>query len=397
MKYSYLVEITTMIIITSIIVNFTAISPIHGDYFISNDYWPTNGWQKVTPEEKNMSSSQINDLKQYMIDNQMTVDQMVIIRRGYLVYEHYFSVYDQNDTHLLYSVTKSFLSALVGIAVKEYGLTLDEKLLDFFPNRTIENPDQRKQNITIEHLLTMTSGFQWNEAFTSPSFYGSDNLIQFMLDRPMAETPGEEFNYCSGNTHLLSCIIYNVTGFTVLELAEDRLFGPLGIEDYIWDKDDDGIYFGGHGLYLRPRDMAKLGYLYLNNGTWDQEQIVTEEWVQESITKYTVAYGGADYGYLWWLYPDIGAFVARGFLGQGIISFPAYDLIVVYTSTASSMDLLIDLTVDFILPALDELPDRTTTPSDTSNVNYYLLLVIVPTIMTLHKKRHKKRRNKTED
>jgi len=196
--------------------------------------------------------------------------------------------------------------------------------MDFFPEYRVTNQDQRKGRITIEHLLTMTSGIDWPQ-------YGPNNIsdlmgksgdwVKFILDRPMAAEPGSRFNYSNGDSHLLSAIIHRATGETALDFGWKYLFQPLGISDIRWDYDPRGITIGSATIYLTPRDMAKLGSLYLNDGKWEGKAQVPADWVRashRSHAKAKTAAGFADYGYNWWIYPALGLYEAWGGAGQRI-------------------------------------------------------------------------------
>jgi CubicO group peptidase (beta-lactamase class C family) len=343
---------------------------------VIRDYWPTDGWQESSPEKQGMSSEQLAEVDKTITEGGYPINSYLIIKNGYLIDEHYYYGYNESITHQLFSVTKSFLSALYGIAIEEGYISLEQKMIDFFPDRNISNLDERKEEITIEDLLTMTSGLLWSESTTDSLWFASDDQIQFVLDRPMEHEPGEVFNYNSGSSHILSAILQNVTGKTTLQFAEDYLFNNLGIIDYSWAKDPSGVYYGSHGLSLTPRAMAKFGFLYLNNGTWDTEIILQKEWVQESTMKKINVSVNTNYGYLWWLDPNLQSYQASGFLGQRIFVFPKYDLIVVYTATTFSPGILEDLIEDYILPAIDS-NNTTTTTGKTTITPIMLLLGLV--------------------
>jgi len=345
---------------------------------IERDYWPTEGWLVSIPEEENMNSDYLEDMLQYIIDEEYSVDSILLIRNGYLVFERYFQEYDETVIHEVFSVTKSILSCLIGIAVKENLLELNQTLVSFFPDRVIDNLDSAKQNITIEHLLTMSSGLAWIEAIHDSIFFNSEDPVQYVLDRPMDAAPGEIFNYNTGAAHLLSAILQNVTEQTSLSYAQEKLFVPLGIENIDWDSDPQGIYFSGHGLSLRPRDMAKFGFLYLNNGTWNAEQIISENWVSTSRTKYNYTAEAFDYGYLWWLYPQYDSYSAEGFLGQIIHVFPEYDLIAIVTSSSFRTHTLVPTLIsDYILPSLNEYPYTPTPTTAITTENTSLAIISV--------------------
>ena len=356
MKLSQRQPIFTIIILTAIL--FFSIYATLPETVIVNgspDYWPTNGWMTKPPAEVNISSSKLADMDAYINESSILLKSLLIIRHGYLVYERYFLDNNESSLQEIYSITKSFTSALIGIAVGEGYLNISQKMLDFFPNRTIANLDARKENITIEHLLTMTSGLKWNEVFNDIPFAQSDDPLQYVLDLPMAHEPGTVFNYNSGAVHILTAILQNVTGKTALEYAEEKIFQPLGFRDYNWMMDPQGIYFGGFGLKLLPRDLAKFGFLYLNNGTWEEQQIIPAAWVANSTTKKVTVSCSINYGYLWWLYPKLNYYVASGLNGQEIFVYPKYNLIVV--TTAWQLEgAIFNLYENYILPSLYDFP-----------------------------------------
>jgi len=179
----------------------------------------------------------------------------------------------------------------------------NHRVLDFFDRRSIANVDDKKEAITVQNLLDMTSGLEWTEPLNGRpdslfEWERSPDWVKFILDRPMSSAPGDAFNYNSGNTHLLSAIITKLTGMSTLEYAKAKLFGPLGINDVSWGHDPQGISNGGQGLYLQPRDMAKIGYLYLRNGAWEGKQLLPSDWI-DKVTHATVdphAPGDRNYG-----------------------------------------------------------------------------------------------------
>lgn len=305
------------------------------------DYWPTEGWQYSTPEEQGMDSTRLQEMMDYIDEANVAIQGIVIVRNGYIVHEAYpGTVYNENSTHLLYSVTKSFTSSLVGIAIDQgYIDNVSIPMLSFFPDYEITNVDERRERITIEHLLTMRSGMFWDEnsaPYTSPANgvyqINTGDGVEFMLNSDMVAEPGELWHYNTGASHLLSAIVQVATGMTTLEFAEENLFEPLGISEYSWSRDMAGWYKGGFDLRLTPRDMAKFGYLFLNNGSWDGHQIVSEEWVRTSTSTITRTNDWTGYGYQWWTNTDMGVYSARGLYGQYIFVIPEYDIVVAFTS-----------------------------------------------------------------
>ena len=312
----------------------------------NGDYWPTDAWRTCSPEEVGMDPKKLKDLNEevrLLLDMHVDVHSIVIIRKGYIVAEQYYShEFGPNDLHRIYSCTKSITSALLGISLGQGLLEdVDEKMTDFFPGYNITNLSEDKKNITLEHLLTMSSGLEWHEIEypygdsrnTFRQWYDGGALVKFVLDQPTVAAPGEEFSYNSGSSHVLSAIVQKATGVRTDSFAMDQLFRPIGIDEFYWPADDDGIPLGGSGIQLTPRDMARFGYLYLKNGTWDGAQIVPGEWVEISQQKHMARKYIPDsyYGYQFWV-SDYGTYSAVGFEGQWITIVPEYDLVVVFTN-----------------------------------------------------------------
>lgn len=328
---------------------------------VSRSYWPTEEWQTSQPEQQNMRSEILNPVVDYIEewneDHQFSdVDSIIVVKNGFIVKEAYFGLYGENDIHGLWSVTKSITSILIGIAIKEgYIESVEENVLEYFSDREIANIDERKESIKLKHLLMMSTGFDYpgDDAIWT-SWMSAQNQVQYILDQPMATTPGSIFNYDTGGSHLLSAILEIATNKSTLEYAKEKLFDPLGITHYTWLHDKQGIYFGGHGIYFEPRDIAKIGYLYINNGTWENGQIVSEEWVSYSTTTQWPLSDYWGYSHQWWTHPIYGAFAAAGKFGQRIIAIPKHDLVVVFTATLSDADGEPYFTIleDYILDAI---------------------------------------------
>lgn len=328
------------------------------------DYWPTGGWRTATPESQGMDSVRLADMLDHIRRQEIPIHSLVVVRGGYIVAEANFYPYRADQKHRVYSVTKSITSALVGIALAQGHIDrVDRPALDFFPGRTVPDRDS-KQGITLEHLLAMTSGLDWPSSRqanrdSTLQMFRSPDWVQFTLDRPAAVEPGREFRYNSGGSHLLSAIVAEATGTDPLAYARANLFEPLGIHDVAWETDPAGRPDGGAGLWLRPRDMARFGYLYLRQGVWDGRQIVPAGWVAASSRSYSQAanwgqeYGVQGYGYQWWIH-SFGAYAARGYAGQRIFVLPHLDLVVVFTSGLGWLDMgraPDELLVSYIIPA----------------------------------------------
>lgn len=331
---------------------------------VTRDYWPTEDWRTSPPEEQGVNGSKLEDAADFIIDSGARVRSMLVICNGYLVFERYFMpvLYDVDDTHIIYSCTKSVTSSLIGIAIdKGYIDNTSQLLVDFFPDVYIDNLDSRKESITLENVLTMTSGLEWDEeSYDEPNDYfgmtNSQNWVQYVLNKTMVSDPGTIFYYNTGGSHLLSAIINRTTGMSTLDFASEYLFGPLGITAHPWIFDPQGIHFGGSALALRPRDMAKFGYLFLNQGEWDGEQIVSPDWVATSTDSHVPIYGGTfSYGYQWWINSPSGYYSARGYQGQLIFVVPEDDIVVVFTSDMDDVVISTDAILStYIIPAVQD-------------------------------------------
>jgi len=325
----------------------------------SPDYWPTDGWRTSTPEEQGMDSERLAEALGFCQEADVNIHSLLVVRNGYIVADAYFYPFSAGSKHDVASVTKSFTSTLVGIAIdKGYVESVHQPVLGFFPERTAANLDANKSAMTLEHLLTMTSGLKCiNEPseITLFQMMASPDWVQFVLDLPMSDKPGSRFVYNSGGSHLLSAIITQTTGMSELDFAREHLFEPLGISDVIWPFDPQGVNNHGWGdLVITPYDMAKLGYLYLHNGLWDGQQVVSREWVASAtskhVTTHTPDHNG--YGCQWWI-GSSGGYSAIGRGGQRIFFVPDKNLVVVTTAGGGDRDerILRRLLPSFIVPA----------------------------------------------
>lgn len=308
------------------------------------DYWPTDGWQTSTPEAQGMNSATLSMMLDQLQANNPGVDSLLIVRNGYLVFEAYFPPYHQDVTHIIHSCTKSIISALIGIAIDQGSIEgVDVPVLDLFPDWDIDNVDADKEAVTLEHLLMMGSGLECRDSYLY-NFRGfrdmtrTNHWAQNLLSLPMEHTPGSHFEYCNGVSHTLSTILSEATGMGAAEFAQENLFGPLGFGDFTWPTDPLGNNTGWGELRIRPRDMARFGLLYLNNGQWDGEQIVPADWVAAS-TRPQIESGtlSNNYGYQWWV-DDNGYHMALGYAGQFIYIVPEANMVVVFTSNLGDND-----------------------------------------------------------
>ncbi len=327
-------------------------------------------WNITSPESQGMISDMLIDMIEHIKENQYNTHSILIHRNGHFVFEAYFHPYDKSTSHNLKSTSKGVISALVGIAIREGFIdNLEQKVYNFFPEYTDDNTNESKLEIKIKHLLTMTAGLKWTENdIKSMLTFISGQRIKNILRLPLIETPGTTFNYNTGLTHLLSGIITKSSGMSTLEFANKYLFENLNIHNVQWSKDYEGYYIGGSELFLTPRAMLKFGLLYLNNGRWNEKQIIPEEWVEKSISTGTEGnfHGiNIDYGYLWWL--DINSpifyfnsendinkkdFLAMGVHGQRIYVNRNLNLVVVITADEHDESRCDKLIKDFIIPSV---------------------------------------------
>lgn len=341
----------TQFIVTFSIIALGACSSSSSLTTVQRDYWPTDDWRETTPEKQGMNSLYFESLREYVEENFPHMRSVLVVRHGYIVFEEFYQG-EPNDYQNVASVAKSVISALIGIALREgYIKSLNQKVVDFYPEYVTPTSDPEINDITIEHLLTMTSGLERETSF-------GEDWFKSTLEQPVSDKPGQAFHYNDAAVHLLSGILTRSTHMTALEFGKEYLFQPLGIPLPRWETDPQGNNVGGDGLSLRPRDMAKIGYLYLNQGSWDDQQLVPAEWVRVSTQKHTEAdFVNEDYGYLWWVTTVEGhpAYYAAGFGGQYIYVIPDLDVVLVITGNASSFpefSRYLDIVRLFLVPAI---------------------------------------------
>lgn len=323
-------------------------------------------WPTATADEVGMDPAMLEQLDAAVRQGQYgQVKSLLVLRHGKLVYEGYFRGASAHDLQPLYSVTKSWGGALVGLAIARGELEgLDQPLAEVFSQyAAVFNAAPGKRDITIKDILTMRHGLAWDEwstSFTSPSnpvkqMTQSADWWQFVLSRPQTSEPGSVFRYSTGTSNLMGALIHSATGLSAIEYSQQHLFGPLEIHDFHLEVDLSGSPRGtgitnfqsgltptGHGLWLKPRDLAKLGQLYLDGGLWQGERILPSKWIHDSWLRYsdestdpTQFSNGSFYGLLWWggvfQTPEasLKGYVAQGWADQFIIVVPQLDLVVV--------------------------------------------------------------------
>lgn len=287
---------------------------------------------------------------------------LLIYRADELLFEKYYNGFNESKLANLKSVTKSITSLLIGIAIDK-GLIKDEnqKLIDIMPELFKEVSDEKKKEITIRHLLTMSAGFEWNN-FGDKWRRGWDNSKEpnkYLFEKvPLKNNPGEVWNYNSGLSHLLSSIIKKCSGVNTLEFAKKNLFTPLDIKNIRWEKSSDGNEKGNSELWLKPKDLAKIGLMMLNDGMHNGKRIINKQWIAKSTKKYFDGFpqiGG--YGYHWHTrkFGKYNSYLAAGWGGQFLIVIPALNLVIVNTSkwnVAKSTYIIFELIEKYLIKNL---------------------------------------------
>lgn len=333
--------------------------------------WPGREWAIAAPEAHGVNAEVLDAFHQELASGEHGyIDGMMVFRNGHLVYQEayendYEALFDSSDQppgqynyydpawhpwyqggelHTMQSVSKSVTSALIGIAIGRGEIAgVDVPVMSYLDDYAPIDDDPRRNAITLRHLLTMTAGIDWDEssAYTDPAnscaaMEASEDWIRYVLDQPMRAEPGEEYVYNSGLTMLLAQVLLKATGMHADEYATEHLFGPLGIDTFYWKKTPTGLVDTEGGLYLAPEDLARFGYLYQHDGTWDGIRVLPEGWVAASMAPDTAVPGWPGrYGYQWWLIPygEEGrwAYAGRGFGGQYVLVLPEENLLVVLT------------------------------------------------------------------
>jgi CubicO group peptidase (beta-lactamase class C family) len=330
-----------------------------------------DGWETSSLSMEGLDSSKIRDMIYSIVNKRYKgIHSVLLVKNGKLVLEEYFYGYNRDQLHELHSVSKSITSILVGIAIDRKMIpNVDKQVHEFFPDHTDTRWVDQKYDITLKHVLTMSTGIDWDERskpltdsrndIVAMVFY-SDNWIRYVLNKELIEPPGERFNYSGGLNILLGGIIKESSGLYADKFAEGYLFGPLGISDYYWHRHRDGTINTQGGLALRPRDMARIGYVMLRGGNWKGKQIVSQEWIKESTENHISGDYGYGYGYQWRSgktvinEEPIRTFFAWGRGGQFIFVFPTLDLIAVFTSSIHDNVLVFQpfgIVTKYILPA----------------------------------------------
>jgi len=311
---------------------------------------------RSTPEEQGVSSAGIRAFVEAADRQVDTMHSFMLIRHGQVVAEGWWAPESAGKPHVLWSLSKSFTSTAVGLAVEEGKLSIDDPVLKFFPEDAPENPSANLKAMRVRDLLTMNTGHQDEVKLGEEVPW-----VKAFLAHPVPHKPGTHFRYNTPATYMQSAIVQKVTGKSVLEYLIPRLFEPLGIETPKWDASPQGISIGGYGLFLKTEDIAKFGQLYLQQGKWNGKQLVPAKWIEQATSKQVSNGSDPDrdwdqgYGFQFWRCRH-NAYRGDGKDGQFCIVIPELDAVVALTADTRDLQGELSLVWEYLLPAMHEKP-----------------------------------------
>ena len=317
---------------------------------------------RSTPEQQGISSAAVRDFIETADKQIHTLHSFMLVRHGHVIAEAWWKPESAEKRHVMWSLSKSFTSTAIGLAVAEGKLTLDDPVLKFFPDEAPAEASENLKAMRVRDLLSMSGGHEVEPKFgfdTGPSVKG-------FLAHPVTQKPGTFFRYNTPGTYMLSAILTKTTGQTVLDYLKPRLFEPLGIESPVWDASAEGHSLGGYGLHIHTEDIAKFGQLYLQRGKWNGQQLLSEKWVAEATSKHvdnSKAPSGKTsdwqqgYGFQFWRCQH-NCFRGDGRDGQICLVIPEHDAVIAITAQTGQMQTELDLVWEKLLPAFakDALP-----------------------------------------
>ncbi|WP_035051769.1 serine hydrolase domain-containing protein [Andreprevotia chitinilytica] len=310
-------------------------------------------WERQTPADAGIDAAQLAALDKEIAGGQFPVDALLIARNGKLVTEKYLNGTAANQRLPIYSCTKSITGALVGIAIADHKISgTDATLGSLLPNLKLPAD---KSAIKLENLLSLTAGFKWALGSDDRDMYQQQDWLNYVVNKPLVTEPGTRFVYNSGVSHLLAAVVQQASKQDLLTYANTKLFGPLGISDVNWSSDPKGIRAGGFGLELRLPDLLKIGQLYLDQGRWQDKQLIPESWVATSTTKHIYSdHDDMNYGYQWYIDPKGRYFAAFGLGSEGhrmLAVVPDKKLVVLLLGHFSGPSQARDILEDYLIPA----------------------------------------------
>jgi CubicO group peptidase (beta-lactamase class C family) len=323
-----------------------------------------DGFPRSIPETKGVATEGILSFLEAVETEELEVHSFMLLRYGTVIAEAWWYPYKPDISHVMHSVSKTFTSTAIGFAVSEKLLTVDDKVISFFPGDLPAEVSPYLQELAIKDLLTMSAGSEQAIEFTAED----GNWVKAFLAMTVADKPGSRFLYNSYATYMLSAIIQKVAGETTFDYLTPRLFEPLGIKDVKWETDTQGITVGGWGMRIKTSDMAKLGQFYLQKGMWRGKQLLPESWITEASSPHIYQrpertaeenagdFGAQGYGYQIWMCPD-NSYRADGANAQFIVVAPAKNAVIVTTSNTSQAHKLLGLMWKHLIPAMvDNVP-----------------------------------------
>jgi CubicO group peptidase (beta-lactamase class C family) len=325
-----------------------------GDSVRSNESKREIRLVRATPESQGVSSAAIAKFLRAADEKVNSMHSVMILRHGKVIAEAWWAPEDATKPHVLWSLSKSFTSTAVGLAVEEGKLSIEDRVVGFFPDDLPGEPSENLRKMQVKDLLTMSTGHA-----DEPNVRQSQDWIKSFLAHPLPHPPGTFFRYNTPATFMQSAIVQKVTGKTVVDYLQSRLFDPLGIQPPRWDTNPQGISLGGYGLFLKTEDIAKFGQLYLQNGKWEGKQLIPATWVQQATSK-QVSNGdnpssdwNQGYGFQFWRCRH-NAFRGDGKDGQFCVVLPDQDAVVVMTANTTNMQAQLSLVWDHLLEGFHE-------------------------------------------
>jgi len=301
-----------------------------------------DGWDISAPSDQGFNTGKLQDIYEMMFseDEFITSTSLLIVRNGKLVSESYFkNGRDINKKVSVQGITKSITSLLAGAGWERNLIELDDSIYNYIPYYF--DGDQNKREMTVRHMLTMTTGLDWDHEQHSVDLFNSKRFpstIRIVLTKPYLSAPGSTFFYNQGPPQLAMGILKRAYNLTATDSIVNNFFDPLGIDDFIWEQHEDGLHIGGLGLHMRPRDLARIGQLCLQKGSWDGSQLISSEWIDLATSmhiKPEMTGTSFGYGYYWWIDEENEAFFAMGDGGQYLYIVPGKDLVIVHTASPS--------------------------------------------------------------
>ncbi len=310
---------------------------------------------RKSPESQGVSSAGINNFLKATKESGLEWHSFMLLRHGNVVAEGWWKPFEAANKHTLYSLSKSFTSSAIGFLVSEGKISVNDQVIKFFPEETPSSPSENLKAMKIKHLLTMNTGHH-TDSMPDIRAKPEQSWIKSFLEKPVEHEPSTFFMYNTGATYMLGAIVHKVTGKTLEEYLQPRLFAPLNITGYDWEKSPQGLNTAGYGLRISTEDIAKFGQLYLQKGKWNGKQLLPESWINEATSKQTTSQGGDNdwsqgYGYQFWRCKP-GFYRGDGAYGQFCMVMPEQDAVLVMTCESFNLQKTMDVAYQTILTAI---------------------------------------------